>query len=412
MTDSPAFDVDFVRAQFPALSTPWALLDNAGGSVLPVQVRRRIDEYLGRYMMQTGGGYALSQEVAATIVRAHSAGERLIGAAADEVAILPSTTAAASVLARALRPLWRPGDVVVISELDHEANIGPWTALAATGIEIRQWRMRPETGELALEDLEAILDPRVRLVAMTHCANVIGRIHDVAAVAERVHAAGAQLCVDGVAYAPHRLVDVAALGVDYYMLSLYKVYGPHQALLWGRRELLLAAKGQNHSFIPESELPYKLEPGNVNHELAAGIPGILDYLRSVDARHHEGPQADDRSALARCFSRIAAHESALIEPLLAFLADHPKVRLIGPRSSDPSLRVPTVAFTVEGRPSREIPEALEEHHLAIRWGHFYAPRAIRALGLNEADGIIRVSAVHYNTAEEISRLIAALEQVL
>ncbi|MCA9680581.1 MAG: aminotransferase class V-fold PLP-dependent enzyme [Myxococcales bacterium] len=137
-------------------------------------------------MMQTGGGYALSQEVAATLDRAHATGEALMGAAAGEVAILPSTTAAASVLARALRPLWRPGDVVVISELDHEANIGPWTALAATGIEIRQWRMRPETGELALEDLEAILDPRVRLVAMTHCANVIGRIHDVAAVAERV----------------------------------------------------------------------------------------------------------------------------------------------------------------------------------------------------------------------------------
>jgi cysteine desulfurase family protein (TIGR01976 family) len=408
-------DVDFVRSQFPALAQhwpEWGLMDNAGGSVTPQQVQTRVADYLRRYMVQLGASYPLSQRATAIVREAHEVAEQLLGAREGEVAIGPSTTVNARVLAAALRPLWRPGDKLVVTNLDHEANIGPWAALADSGIEVLTWQLRPETASLELEDLAPLLDERVKLVCMTHCANVVGRIHDVAAVAEAVHQVGAQLCVDGVAYAPHRLVDVATLGVDYYLVSLYKVYGPHLGLLWGRRELLEAARGQNHFFIGEDELPYKLEPGNANHELCAGVPGISDYLWAIDGHHHDRPPPGDREAFARAFALFAGHEAQLAERLLGFLREHPKVRILGPERSDPSVRVPTVAFTVEGRKASEIPPLLDERKLAIRWGHFYAPRAIEALGLSEGEGVVRVSMVHYNTLTEVERLVRALDEVL
>lgn len=411
----PALDVDFVRSQFPALTQhwpDWALMDNAGGSVAPQQVQTRVAHYLRRYMIQLGASYPLSQRATQIVAEAHEFAETLVGAQPGEVAIGPSTTLNAKLLAMALRPLWRSGDKVIVSELDHESNIGPWAALVDAGIEVLFWRVRPETAALELEDLAPLLDERVKLVAMTHCANVVGRIHDVKAIAAAVHQVGAQLCVDGVAYAPHRLVDVAALDVDYYLLSLYKVYGPHLGLLWGRRELLEAARGQNHYFIDEQQVPYKFEPGNANHELCAGLAGIGDYLGVVDAHHHERPADGSREAFARSFELFAAHEATLAERLLRFLREHPKVRIIGPRTSDPATRVPTIAFVVEGRRASEIPPLLEPRKLAIRWGDFYARRGIEALGLSKADGVVRVSMVHYNTLDEVDRLVRALDEVL
>ena len=408
-------DLDFVRAQFPALSQhwpDWALMDNAGGSVVPQQVQDRVADYLRRYMVQLGASYSLSQQAGGIVAQAHTLAEQLVGAQPGEVAINGSTTLNAKLLALALRPLWKSGDAVVVTDLDHEANIGPWRRLADSGIEVRVWKLRAETASLELEDLAPLLDEKVRLVAMTHCANVVGKIHDVRAVADAVHQVGAQLCVDGVAYAPHRIVDVAALDVDYYMLSLYKVYGPHLSLLWGRRELLEAARGQSHHFIAETDVPYKLEPGKSNHELAAGIIGIGDYLRAVDDHHHERPASSERAAFVRSFELFTAHEAALAEGLLAFLRAHAKVRIIGPETSDPELRVPTIAFCVEGRKASEIPALLDARKLAIRWGNFYAVDAIRALGLVEGEGVVRVSMAHYNTLDEVDRLVRALDEVL
>ncbi len=413
-----SFDVDFVRAQFPALTEhwpDWAFLDNAGGSLAPQQVQARVADYMGRYMVQLGASYPLSQQATRIVHEAHEVAGQLVGAGLDEIAIGPSTTMCARLLAAALRPLWRAGDKVIVSNLDHEANIGPWTRLAETGIEVLTWRMRPETASLELDDLAPLLDERVKLVCMTHCANVVGRIHDVRAVAALVHRVGAQLCVDGVAYAPHRLVDVAALDVDYYLLSLYKVYGPHLAVLWGRRELLAAARSQNHSFLAAT-MPYKFEPGGASHELCAGVPGIADYLATIDEHHHGAsvragaPLA--REGFARVFDLVAAHEQRLAERLLEFLRGHPKLRIIGPETSDSGVRVPTVAFAVAGRKASEIPTLLDERKLAIRWGHFYAVQAIEALGLAEAEGVVRVSMVHYNTLAEVDRLVQALDEVL
>lgn len=226
------------------------------------------------------------------------------------------------------------------------------------------------------------------------------------AAADRIRAAGALSCVDGVAYAPHRKVDVKALGVDVYFASLYKVYGPHVCAMYVRREVMDAAHRTNHFFVPEDSGAYKLEPGGVNYELVASLVGIQEYLEGL-AVHHGGP-----ATIEAAYTRMAEHEELLVTPLLAFLADHPKVSVVGEPSADRTKRVPTVSFTVEGRKSSEIPPLMDERSLAVRFGHFYAHRLIDDMGLLERDGVVRVSLVHYSAPEEVARLVEALGDVL
>jgi cysteine desulfurase family protein (TIGR01976 family) len=407
-------DLAFVRSHFPALLRGWALFDNAGGSVAPQQVIDRVRDHMSRRHVQLGASYAISAEATRAVHDGIAAAAALVGASPDEVVIGPSTTMNVYVLAQALASRFRPGDNVIVTNLDHESNIGAWRRLAQRGVEIREWRFRPETMLLEPEDLDALLDERTRLVCFTHVSNVVGAIHDVAAIARKAHAAGALVCADGVAYAPHRRVEVEALGVDFYLLSLYKVYGPHLGLLYARREHLAGLDNQNHFFLGAGELAYKLEPGYVNHELTAALPGILAYFDDL-ARHHHGAAAvveDTVHHLGRVFEDIAAHEQRLVAPLLAFLAGKAGVRVLGPASGDASVRVPTVAFTVDGRHASELPARLDPAHVAIRWGDFYARRAIDALGLGERGGVVRVSMVHYNTEDEVARLIQALDGAL
>lgn len=400
-------DTDFVRRSFPALATEWALFDNAGGSVPARQVIERTTDYMSRIAVQLGASYELSMAASAAVEEGRRAAARLVGAEASEIVLGPSSSALALRLAVALRPTWSDGDEIVVTNLDHEANIGSWRRLEESGIVVREWEYSRDSMALELDDLEPLLNDRTRLVAFTHCSNVVGTIHDVRAIAERVRAAGALSCVDGVAYAPHRRVDVRELGVDFYLVSLYKVFGPHVGLLYGRRDALLAGRNVNHFFVPESEVPYKYELGGVTHELAAGIAGITDYLDALCGVHGDGTLApSDRQAAA--FDRIAGAESRLVGPLLDALDAMPRVRVIGVAGADPERRVGTVAFTVEGMHASEVPAALDREHIAVRFGHFYAHRAIEALGLHDGGGIVRVSLLHYNTASEVDRLVDAL----
>ncbi len=404
-------DLDFVRAQFPALQTPWALFDNAGGSLPARQVIERITEHLSTLPVQLGASYDLSVRATEKVEAGRAAAARLVGASPEEVVLGPSSTSVLDRLARALRPTWREGDEVIVTDLDHEANVGGWRRLEKSGIRVREWPFDLETQTLRLEDLEPLLNERTRLVAFTHCSNVVGNVHDVAAIAARIREAGALSCVDGVAYAPHRRVDVRALGVDFYALSLYKVYGPHLGVLYGRKECLLEGRSLNHYFYSEDQIPEKYEPGGICYELVAGIPGILDYLDALDGRLFE-EAAEPEARLDRTFAAIARHEMDLARPLLGFLAEHPRVTLYGSANAEAATRVPTVAFSVEGRRSREIPELLDGQLMAARWGHFYAKRATDRLGLEEWDGVVRVSLVHYNSAGEVLRLVESLDAIL
>ncbi|MEM6993142.1 MAG: cysteine desulfurase-like protein [Myxococcota bacterium] len=406
-------DVDFARSHFPALAQGWGLMDNAGGSVTPTPVIERITRYLREFQVQLGASYPMSAEAESLVRAGEAAAATLVGATPEEAIVGPNTTSNLQLMARALGPQIEPGDEVIVTNLDHEANIGCWRGLASHGAEVRTWRLRPETASLHLVDLEALLTPRTRLVAFTHCANVVGEIVDVAAVvaAVRANRPDTIVCADGVAYAPHRLVDVRALGVDLYAVSLYKVYGPHLGVLFGRRELLLEAKSRNHGFVAEDQLPYKFQPGNVTHELAAGLTGILEYFDRL-AAHHGIEEPSARRRLARVYALIAAHEQRLAERVLEFLRARADVTIIGPKSADADLRVPTIAFAVDGVPASVIPPALEAQRVAIRFGHFYAPAAIDALGLAERGGVARISMAHYNSLAEVDRLIDGLGALL
>ena len=364
-----------------------------------------------RLPVQLGATYAASVDAAEAVAEGRRAAAVLVGAEPEEVAFGASSTVLVAMLARALRPLWREGDEVVVTDLDHETNVGPWRALEASGIVVKEWRFRTETATLELDDLEPLLGERTRLVAFTHCSNVVGNVVDVPAIAARVREAGALSCVDGVAYAPHRRVDVHALGVDFYFVSLYKVFGPHIGLLYGRRELLRAAKSQNHFFVGEGAVPTKFEPGNPSYESVASLAGIPEYFEMLD-HHHGGDACALRARLDRVFEHIARYEMELCAPLLSFLAEHPRAALVGSAEPDPEQRVPTVCFTVSGTDSSRLPPQLDERQLATRFGHFYAYRAIESLGLLERNGVVRVSLVHYNTAAEVSRLISALDELL
>lgn len=405
-------DLEFVRSHFPALTDDWALFDNAGGSVPLRGVIDRVRDYMSRWQVQLGATYHHSATAAQLVAEGKRAMARLANAEPDEIVIGPSSTTNVRVLSRALRPLFAPGDEVIVTNLDHEANIGAWRALETEGIRIREWRFDPERLELTPEGLEPLLSDRTRLVCFTHCSNIVGTFHDAAAIIRRVHEAGALTCVDGVAYAPHRRVDVRALDADFYFFSLYKVYGPHLGLLYGRRDLLARARGQNHFFIGQDDVPYKLEPGGVIHELTAALPAILEYLLALDARHFPSASRPESARLDRVFGAIAEHEATLARPVLDFLRARPGVRIIGRPEADPARRAPTISFVVDGRDSSEIPTRLDREGIAIRYGHFYAYRAIEALGLLPRNGVVRVSMVHYNTRAEVDRLIAALARVL
>lgn len=410
------FDIEFVRQQFPALrahpraSEPgyWAFFDNAGGSLMPQSVIDAATQYMRTAQMQFGAPYPASQAAAAQVRAGREAMAELMDCHPDEVVINGSTSLNAFLLADALACTYKPGDVVIISDADHEANRSPWRRLETRGIEVRRWPLDPKSLKLRFEDLQPLLDDRVRLVAYTQCANVVGAIHDVATLNAKIKATGAQVCVDGVAYAPHRRPTPKAWNCDYYLWSAYKVYGPHLGVMYAPREHLVALPGRNHVFLSEEDVPYKLQPGNINHELGASLVGALGYLKSLAQRQgHTGT-----NALDRVFADIAKYETELSAPLLTFLSEHPKIELLGPSSSDPALRVPTIAFRVPSRDSEAIAMALTQQELAVRFGSFYAQEAVKTMGLRLSDGIVRVSLVHYNDKAEVERLIAALSKIL
>ena len=404
-------DLNRIRSEFPALAGDTVFLDNAGGSQVLRRVADRVHEYLLTSSVQLGASYARSALASARVLEARRAVALLINAGHDEeVVIGAATTALMFLITQALAPGIRPGDEIIVTDSDHEANIGCWLRLQQQGAVVRFWRVEAASGELRLEDLDALLGPRTRWLAMTHASNILGTINPVEEVAQRVHAVGGRLCVDGVAYAPHRLVDVQASGADLYVFSFYKVFGPHQAVLWGRRELLLALPGLNHHFIGPEVIPYKLQPGNVNYELSWGCIGISDYLADTGAAL--GADGPLRARMQVAFRAFEQHEDALAAQLLAWLGTRRGVRIVGLPAVAPRRRMPTISFTVEGRTPESIVRHVDRFGIGIRHGDFYAVRLIDALGLRARGGVVRVSIAHYNTAAEIGRLIHHLEEVL
>ena len=398
-----------IRSQFPALEGPTVFLENAGGSQVPGFVADRMYRYLTRTYVQLGAGYPLSQQCTETVDQAHQFARTLLNVDDGQAILGPSSTALLNILAESYGRVLKPGQKIILAETGHEANLGCWKRLERLGVEIVWWRMDPETFICPLEDLQQLLDERTALVALPHVSNLLGGIVDLAAVADLAHAAGARVVADGVAFAPHRAIDVQALKADWYVYSTYKVYGPHMAVLYGKDEALAELTGPNHFFIPDDDLPYKFEPGGANHESCAGLLGLGDYLKFLTGAQPSAPC--DRQVVEQAFARMQAWEDPLIERLLGYLNSRSDVRLVGPTSGGPD-RVGTISFLHDSKTSREITEAVDQTGVAIRHGHMYAWHLCDALGLNLEDGVVRVSFVHYNTVAEIDRLAEIFDQVL
>jgi selenocysteine lyase/cysteine desulfurase len=326
----------------------------------------------------------------------------------DEMHFGPSTSQNTYVLAQALRRHLKPGDEVIVTNQDHEANCGAYSRLAEDGITVREWKVNPETAELERRGLEALLGPRTKLVAFTHCSNLVGSINAVREFADLAHAAGAWAFVDGVAFAPHGMPDVAALGVDAYTFSLYKVYGPHLGAMFLRREVNAALPNQGH-FFNDGKPGARFTPAGPDHAQIASVNGVLDYMDAVADHHgHQGQPVGARAAAVRELFR--AHETALLQPLLDYLVKQPGLRLIGrARATD---RAPTVSFTVKGRDSAGIAARLADANIGVGVGNFYAYRLIKFLGIDTEDGAVRLSFVHYTAKDEVDRLMRELDRCL
>jgi cysteine desulfurase family protein (TIGR01976 family) len=404
-------NIDFVRSQFPGLNE-WALFENAGGTLVPQSVIERVAAYMTDTQVQPGAEYEASWLATERLATSQQLMAEMINAAPEEIVIGPSTTMNIYVLAHALWPWFKPGDEIIVTNLDHEANSGAWRRLAELGVIVKQWSMDAESAELEIERLADLVSERTRLVCFTQCSNITGSINDARAIIRMVHEAGALACVDAVAFAPHRALDVKALDVDFYVFSTYKLYGPHLGILYGKREHLLRARGQNHFFIGEDDIPLKLIPGGVNYELTAGLTGVIDYFETLHRHHFGSGDGALHQRLTELFEMMADHEQALARRFIDFVDSKPELRLIGRNTADKMQRTPIFSFAVGNRDSREFPRHLLKHRVAIRAGTFYAQRCIDALGLTPQNGVVRASLVHYNSMEEVDRLISHLDEVL
>ena len=407
-------DVEFVRSQFPAFAETslqgQAFFENAGGSYTCRQVIDRLHRFYTERKVQPYGNYPASQAGGAEMDEARTRLAALMNVETDELSFGPSTSQNTYVLAQAFAETLAAGDVVIVTDQDHEANSGAWRRLEARGMEIREWQVDPESGQLELDRLAEILDERVKLVCFPHCSNIVGQENPVAKVAAMAHAVGAVTCCDGVSYAPHGLPDVGSLGTDIYMFSSYKTYGPHQGILVIRRGLADRLANQAHFF--NADVRYKrFTPAGPDHAQVAACAGMADYIDALYAHHHDGEAAPaQRARVVAALQR--GHEDRTLAPLLDFLGNRNDVRILGSARVDGATgRVPTVALHT-ARPAEGVADTLAAHGVMAGAGDFYAMRTIGAMGCDAKAGVLRLSFVHYTTDDEVTQLMKGLDACL
>lgn len=413
----PTLDLDFVRAQFPAFADAdtgqWAHLENAGGSYAPSQVIDKLTSLYSTQKVQPYWDFDPSKRAGNAMDRSYERMAASVNADSSHgITLGPSTTQNMYVLAQALRAEMNPGDEVIVTNQDHEANIGCWRRLAETGIEVKEWSVDPATGLLDLADLQAVLTERTKVLAVTHASNVAATINPIQEISAMVHNVGGRVVVDGVSYAPHGAIDVQALGCDFYAYSLYKTYGPHLGLLWWDPKHGDTLSNQGHYF-NEEHVHYRLNPAGPDHAAIGAAGGIVDYYDAVHEHHFGAPgDAGVTKRTQQVFELFAAHEEALVEPLVDLLVGKDGVHLVGTQSAKHADRAPTLAFHSDKTASPAIYQALIDAKVSCGHGHFYAHRLVTALGLDPADGVVRISMVHYNSPDEVARAAEVLDTVL
>lgn len=413
-------DLPRIRACFPALTSPDVYLDNPGGTQVPHHVIDRMVDYLVTKNANHEGAFATSQASDALVNEARQAAADFVNAARPEEIIFGANMTTLTLhLSRSLARRLQPGDEIVVTRLDHDANISPWLLAAEErGCTVRWLDFDVEDGTLRLDQLDSLLSRRTRLVAVGYASNALGTINPVASIVERAQAVGALTYIDAVHYAPHGPIDVQALGCDFLAASAYKFFGPHVGLLYGRHALLEELPAYRVRPAP-SEPPGKFETGTGNFEGLAGTLGALEYLTWVgetfgaeQAERYRGQFTGRRLLLKQAMSAIRAHEIEMAGQLLDSLQAVPGLRVYGltdRRRLD--ARAPTVSFTLPGRHPRQVAEALGRQGLYAWDGNYYALAVTERLGLEGSGGMLRVGLAHYNTPAEVERLGAALQRL-
>jgi cysteine desulfurase family protein (TIGR01976 family) len=401
-----SLDTDSIRSGFPALSriengVPVAYLDGPGGTQVPASVIDAMAGVLRSGVSNLGGGFGASDDAVEIVASGREAIADLFNATPQEISFGQNMTSITFAVSRALARSWRPGDVVVVTSLDHDANFTPWVLAARdAGVEVRVAEFDTTTGELPSEAFAAVLDERVRLVALCAAANSIGTTVDVRAVTALAHQVGALTYVDAVHAGPHRLIDVAALGCDFLVASAYKFFGPHTGVLYGRFDLLDDL--DFYKVRPATDTPpEKVETGTQSFESIAGVIAAVDYLSSL------GVGGTRRQRLESAFSLIESHEGDLTRRFIEGVGGMPHVSVVGVPAAD-RRRVSTFAVSVEGMPASEASASLAKHGIYSWAGNYYAVNAMDRLGFGDNGGLLRIGFVHYNTGGEVDRVLEAL----
>jgi cysteine desulfurase family protein (TIGR01976 family) len=403
----PDFPIDAVRARFPALARGAAFFDAPGGTQACDAAIEAMTRHLTEGTANAGGPFATSVETDQVSADAHAAMADLLGARPEEIAFGPNMTSLTFAVSRALARDWGEGDELIVTRLDHDANVAPWLQAAEDrGVTVRWLDFDPATGRWSLDDLAALLGPRTKLVALGAASNALGTLNPIAEACALVRAnSDALTYIDAVQSVPHVVTDVTALGCDFLACSPYKFFGPHQGVLWMRPGLAPRA----YKVRPAGdEGAHRFETGTPSFEGQAGVLGTIGYLEWLGSQ--TDPAANSRRArLVAAMTAIAGYERGLGERLLAGLATIPDLKLWGPPSMDG--RVPTFSFTLDGHDPNAIARHLAARGIFAWAGHFYAVEVVDRLGLADAGGLLRVGLCHYSTAEEVDRLIAALREL-
>jgi cysteine desulfurase family protein (TIGR01976 family) len=420
-------DTDFVRNQFPALTKGRhkhvAFFENAGGTFVPKQVIEHLDKFMIESKVQPYAPYPMSEMATDAIEQSTVKMAEMINANTSEIVIGHCTTMNLYILSMALVSWLKPGDEIIVTNQDHESNISPWLRLKKNGVIIKEWCVQEETGELLIDDLSVLLSNKTKLVCMPHSSNIIGSVNDVKQVADLVHEKNALLLVDGVSYAPHHAVDVKVLGVDIYVLSLYKVFGPHLGLMYVKESHHDKLDNQSLEFMPElyaginrtgapNYLRIALNPGLVNHEEVASLNGLVEYFESLHLHHFNNQAATFFECIKNIFELIVQHESELAECFLKNIETNSSIQLIGRINANLNKRSPTYCLQIKNdKTPKENTVLLAEKNIAIQSGSFYAWRCLQAIGIDPATGPLRVSMAHFNTIDEVERLNSAINSL-
>ncbi len=406
-------DLDFVRSQFPAFDDPlaknWSFFENAGGSYVPINVIQKLSQFMTSTKVQPYADYEMSKIAGKEMDESTKIFSQMINAKNNEILIGGSTSINLYVLSNALKSFIKPGDEIIVTNQDHEANISPWRRLSEHGAIIKEWQFNKQTHELEIEDLKKLLSNKTKILAVTHCSNIIGSVNNLREISDLAHNYDAYVIGDGVSYAPHGLPDVKELDVDFYSFSLYKTYGPHLALLYGKEEILRKLPNQNHEFL-KGMYPYTINPGGPNHEELVSLIGIYDYFNNLYLHHFGETKISTREKIKKINSLISKHEENIANPLLDYLSKRNDLKLFGKSRIKNKNRAPTISIISKNKSSKYFSNFLVQNKIATRNDNFYAWRCLKSLGVDVEDGVVRLSMVHYNTEKEVTEIINIIDR--